>query len=59
MTSDDPIIEAATHSTSQAKGEETVAGDDAQPPIEYDEGYESDRFFLGAGWFCGVVTVVQ
>ena len=45
VTSDDPIIEADTHSTSQAKGEETVVDGDAQPPIEYDEGYEFDHFF--------------
>ena len=44
MTGDNYIIEAANPSTSQAIGEETIDGDDAQPPIEYDEGYEFNRF---------------
>ena len=51
MIGDNSIIEAATPSTSQAIGEETVAGDDAQPPIEYDEGCEFDRFFKAQAGF--------
>ena len=45
MTGDDSTIEAATPSTSQAIGEKTVDSGDAQPPIEYDDGYEFNRFF--------------
>ena len=45
VTGDDSIIEASTTSNSQVVGEETVTGDYTQPPIEYDEGYEFDRFF--------------
>ena len=45
VTGDNSIIGSSTPSTSQAIGEETVAGDDAQPPIEYDKGYEFDSFF--------------
>ena len=36
-----------------------MAGDNAQPPIEYDKGCEFNRFFKGAGWFYGVVKAVQ
>ena len=36
-----------------------MAGDNAQPPIEYDKGYEFDHFFQGAGWFYGIVITVQ
>ena len=44
-TSKYSIIEATAPSTRQAIGEDTVAGDNAQPPIEHDEGYEFNRFF--------------
>ena len=46
-----PWLKLPPHSTSQAIGEETVAGDDAQPPIEYDEGCEFDRFFKAQAGF--------
>ena len=59
VTGDGEIIEAATPSTSQAIEEETMGSDDAQPPIEYDKGYEFNRFFQGADWFYGVVTAFQ
>ena len=45
VTGDASTIEAATPSSNQAIGEKTVAGDYAQPPIEYDEGYEFSGFF--------------
>ena len=53
------IIEATAPSTRQAIGEDTVAGDNTQPPFEHEEGYEFNRFFKGAVWFYGVVTAVQ
>ena len=59
MTGDDYIVEAATPFTSKFIVEEAVASDYAQLPIEYDEVYEFDHFFQGAGWFYGVVTAVQ
>ena len=59
VTGDDSTIEAATPFNNQEIGKETVAGDDAQPPIEYDEDYEFDSFFQGAGWFYVVVIAVQ
>ena len=45
VNGDNSTTEADTPFTSQVIGEVTVAGDDDQPPFEYDEGYEFDRFF--------------
>ena len=59
MAGDDYIVESATPFTSKFIVEEAVASDYAQLPIEYDEVYEFDHFFQGAGWFYGVVTAVQ
>ena len=51
VNNDNYKIEAESHSTSQVIGEKTVAGYDAEPSTEYDEGYEFNRFFKAHAGF--------